>query len=235
MMQQQQQRQARLLLLASLLFVVPIARAFAPLNLPNTNGCVSSASTRTCLHLTPSQGSQLAAAWNAACSKIQNHSEDDSISDEHSEEEESSPSHHQQQPVLTATVPSPGRQALRAARSFVSTVTHLPGSHELNAARAFVANVLHRKDDDDHNSILSNVYLHHAASDDDDDDVVLYPIVGFRIIRDSPTHVRALPTVGHAACRIPSLQQQHDEKLVGWYSPACRVVDDETTRQQLRP
>ena len=80
-----------------------------------------------------------------------------------------------QQPAAAATakIPShPGRQALRALRSFVSTVIHLPSSlrqsadhivhwseHEhphLDAARNFVSSVLHH-DNDGYTSLLSNI------------------------------------------------------------------------------
>jgi hypothetical protein len=47
-------------------------------------------------------------------------------------------------------------------------------------------------------------------------DYVLYPVVGFRFVRDSPDHCTALPTASSvASCRLPS----RDEPVYGWFHP----------------
>jgi hypothetical protein len=47
-------------------------------------------------------------------------------------------------------------------------------------------------------------------------DYVLYPVIGFRYVRDSPDHCTALPTVSSvASCRLPS----NNEPLYGWFHP----------------
>jgi hypothetical protein len=47
-------------------------------------------------------------------------------------------------------------------------------------------------------------------------DYVLYPVIGFRYVRDSPDHCTALPTVSSvASCRLPS----RNEPVYGWFHP----------------
>jgi hypothetical protein len=47
-------------------------------------------------------------------------------------------------------------------------------------------------------------------------DYVLYPVIGFRYVRDSPGHCTALPTVSSvASCRLPS----RNEPVYGWFHP----------------
>jgi hypothetical protein len=48
------------------------------------------------------------------------------------------------------------------------------------------------------------------------DDYVMYPVIGFQYVRDSPGHCTALPTVSVASCRLPIL----DEPVYGWYGAA---------------
>ena len=54
----------------------------------------------------------------------------------------------------------------------------------------------------------------------DKPDVVLYPVVGFRIVEDEEHHSRVLPTKSNVSCRIPN---NYNEDLYGWFSPACRL------------
>ena len=155
----------------SLFLAVASAAAFQPLQSPRR--CESA------LCLTPSQGIQLEAAYNAGC--VQSDEEDE------------------------CSYPYPAAQNTRpplgAARDFVARIFSMPSA------------LLHPKES---NNVLANVkfdILHN-----DQDDVVLYPIVGFRLMPDGENHVRALPTVARSACRLPANQK---EEIYGWFSAAC--------------
>lgn len=90
-----------------------------------------------------------------------------------------------------------------------------------NAARHFVARVFGLP------SSLIRRHPHPASEGlqveesavDGDDDVVLFPIVGCRLVTqdhaDNNQRVRSLPTVGNPACRI----RRWDEPLIGWFRP----------------
>ena len=104
-------------------------------------------------------------------------------------------------------VPDQASQLVAAASS-----THYdkpPTKRALSqAARAFVNRVFHMPSATQH------------ADDEEGDDVVLYPLIGFTYVKDSPTHSRALPNVSCASCRLPA---NRDEPVFGWFSTACKV------------
>lgn len=51
--------------------------------------------------------------------------------------------------------------------------------------------------------------------EDDEEGVVLFPITGYRLVKDASDHSRALPTISNPSCRIP----QRNEELHGWFRP----------------
>jgi hypothetical protein len=53
------------------------------------------------------------------------------------------------------------------------------------------------------------------------DDIVLYPLVGFKLVHYDD-QVIVLPTKSHVACRLPS-SKMDEEGVVGWFSPACSL------------
>lgn len=132
------------------------AQGFAPI-------VVKPRQVTTELGLVPSQGCQLAAAWNAAHPK-----ESDDSSKATSGPSVKAKQKQQQSP-----------------RDFVAHVFSLPST-----------------------------LLHPLSHAEDVQDVVMFPIVGFKIL---PEFSRALPTSPSASCRIPP----GNEEVYGWYSEAC--------------
>lgn len=146
------------------------------------------------LHLRPTQGSQLIAAYNAAyCDK--KNDEDEQTSNTKPAEKEARP------------------QGIAAARAFVGRVFSAPSSllHPHPKAEG---------GSDGWTSFflvhpMEELYYHNS----EEDDIVLYPVVGF-CLTTVQNGVRALPTISHPSCR---LHDQRNEVIYGWYSPACRL------------
>jgi hypothetical protein len=91
-------------------------------------------------------------------------------------------------------------------RSFVSRVFSLPSSMIRRHPYPRLEGLVHD---------LLDSLVH-----DDCKDGVLFPVVGFRYVKDAPDHSRPLATVSNVACR---LQNTRNEEVVGWYSPACPI------------
>ena len=60
-----------------------------------------------------------------------------------------------------------------------------------------------------------------SEKNSNNDDVVLYPLVGFKLVHNGEK-VIALPTKSHVACRLP-VSTRKDEDVYGWYSPSCSL------------
>lgn len=55
------------------------------------------------------------------------------------------------------------------------------------------------------------------------EDYVMFPVIGFQLVRDAPDHCVALPTASVASCRLPN----RNEPLYGWFHPVSSVVEHE--------
>jgi len=97
---------------------------------------------------------------------------------------------------------------ISSTRSFVSRVFSLP------------ATVLHPKEKD---------------PKDSDEDSLVYPVVGFKFVRDQSDLCRALPTISNPSCRLAP----PNEPLFGYYSPACHLdcsaSEDEVEKYSQMP
>jgi hypothetical protein len=151
------------------------------------------------LHLLPSQGKQLVAAYEAYTCKSQ----------QGLTPVQSPPSNSDG--VIQA---GSSNTAKNAAIAFVSRVFHLP-SH-------FVP---HREDHKEHHHEwvdglrLRDLPLAGRISGaGDEPDVLYYPVVGFQFVEDEDHHYRVLPTTLSVSCRLPLT---HKEEVFGWYSQAC--------------
>jgi hypothetical protein len=53
-------------------------------------------------------------------------------------------------------------------------------------------------------------------------DFVMFPVIGFQYVRDSPDHCTALPTISVASCRLPI----RNEPVYGWFGPVSFLENE---------
>ena len=144
------------------------------------------------LQLIPGQGNQLVAAYNAAtCKKIEDGQEQEANKEEETAGGET---------IIQLVKPSAPSKAddepsSPASQSLASRIFSLPSA------------------------LIGNRKSHKKS--DKNDDIVLYPLVGFKLVHHDEK-VIALPTKSHVACRLP-VSSRKDEDVYGWYSPSCSL------------
>jgi hypothetical protein len=184
----------------------------------------------TCLDLVPSQGKQLAAASigvytketttappkrtdaSATASSKDNDDDDDDHRGDDYDLDFVQETTDDDDDIVDWSIPMLTPVPTAPARAFVSRLFSIPSS------------ILHHRSE--------SLQQQESVSNEEENNVVLYPIVGFRYVQDAPGHSRALPTVFHASCVLPPGK---DEVLVGWYSPACHLKQQDKTTARLQP
>ena len=163
----------------------------------------------TSLNLLPQQGKQLVAAYEAStCNKEAREMNKNGY--HHSEAIEDGLG------VKKGSTEVPQqfqRTPTGAARAFVSRVFKLPSNIRQNHQ--------HHEEEEGWTAVMSLPKLPRSTkAKDDKPEVLLYPLVGFRIVEDEEHHFRGLPTKSNVSCRI---NDNEDEELYGWFSAGCRL------------
>jgi hypothetical protein len=87
----------------------------------------------------------------------------------------------------------------------------------LQSARAFVSRLFH----------MPSAIWHHAE-EECEEKFELFPVVGFRVVMDSPNHCTYLPTSSvNPVCHLHSNHVKNNEQVYGWWSPVCRLEYDD--------
>jgi len=180
-----------------------LASCYVPTHSFTPTSCTPTTKSSTALHLLPSQGCQLAAAFAAASAKEEDNTQhrDPNSLDNRSSSDIIDGSH----PELSAQSITP----TQAAREFAWRVFSIP-SHIIP------------------NGALPNPFDHNEVCiDEKQDDVVLFPIVGFTFVKGENEEVIVLPSPDGSggACNIDSVRQTKELPLYGWFSPCCKLGD----------
>lgn len=183
------------------------ASAFAP---AAGVGSGRAASAGTALNLLPTQGAQLAAfarasgaapPADAAVAKAAP-SSDPAIVNAAAENA----------PLIEVSFETPTEAA--AARGIVSRLFSLPSIVRGSAGAAAAVG---------HPEMMVDMPVSFEADPaGEGDDVVLYPVVGFRWVRDGDGNGHVLPPMEcRAACSLPN--HKKEEEVHGWFSKACHL------------
>ena len=166
----------------------------------------------TYLGLLPQQGKQLVAAYEASTCEKQSREGSESNGFHPSEAIEGGKIEVKKNGASSADQQQQQRTPTGAARAFVSRVFKLPSNIRQHYN--------HAEDEVWDNAMSLPKIPGDRSSKAGGDDVVLYPVVGFRIVEDEEHHSRVLPTKSNVSCRLPN---NYNEDVFGWYSPACRL------------
>lgn len=170
------------------------------------------ASSGTALNLVPTQGPQLAAASSAAFARAGS-----AVSVETTTAKPSDPAivnAAADAPLIEVSFETPTEAA--AARGLVARLFSLPSIVRGSAGAAAAAGHPEMAID------IPSLSFERDGSEEKGDDVVLYPIVGFRWVKDGDGNSRVLPPMEcNAACSLPN--NNKEEEVHGWFSKACKL------------
>jgi hypothetical protein len=116
----------------------------------------------------------------------------------------------------------------RSSSSSPTAATTSCKTTRLQSARAFVSRLFH----------MPSSIWHHA--EEEEEKFELFPVVGFRVVMDSPNHCTFLPTSSvNPVCHLHT-SAKNNEEVYGWWSPVCRLEYDDdnnsiTNHALLRP